>query len=301
MADKPSDKHKTTLWSKTFGAHADPDGTALNAVKGVRDFFRDDYGPLGMSFPAFAVGIGSCVGVLMAGIGGANLTHDQLETRFVPPEMDAAIQLGVEGNQYGAVGFEHEGRNYMLVRDEGDFRLFRQGDHNRFDFIDDVDDAYAIIRKAGERMVSYAEALENEDEDLPDYKPEILSLEGVSTLYGNDNNPHRFVSAIADREFTSGESLSDVYEAQGDALRVSASEVLRGGYGFDADHSYATRGTETQVTTHTHRQAEEIYYVGLSLLGLALGGGALGSGIVAARAGRRASRRRQDRNKGPNF
>lgn len=296
MADKPLDKHKTTMWSKTFGVHADPDGTALNAVKGARDFFWDSrWG--GAEVPTVIMGIAGGISGLLAVLGGATLTYDSTTTHTLPPALDAALHAGVEQTQYGVVGFEHDGANYMLIRDGEDYRLFEQDNDNRFNFVSDADDAYAIIRRAGEGMVMYAQALENPDQILSEYKPEILALNDVSAVYESDHGIHRSVTGIEDYAFAQGERFSGVYETQGNILRDVAVDVLDGSYGFEGDEEFDRLGSEERVTTHVNKESQEIMYAGLGILAATLGLGALGGGVAGVSAGRKAARRRRNRGK----
>ena len=294
MADKLSDQHKTTVWSKTFGAHADPNVTALNSVKGFGGAFRDEYGPMGMSLPAFFMAVAGGIGGLMAGVGGASISSEVSTVRYLPAALDTEIHAGIEQSQYGVSGFEHDGMNYMLVHDGENYRLFQRAGNDQFSFVEDVDDAYAIIRKAGENMIFYARALDDPSQNLPEDKPEILEFDGVSVVHGNASNAFRYASNVSDHAFSAGNNFADVYEAQGDVFLESAAAVLKGGYGFDVDQSYAKRDTEVHVTTKIDREAQEITYVGLGILGLVLGGGLLGGTVSGISAGRRASRRRKN-------
>lgn len=298
MADKQSDRQASTKWSRTFGVHADPDGTALNAAKGLKRFFHGDPGgpfnltPAGFFLPIFLVGSG-----VYTGMNVAEIESEIMARQALPTIDDTSLQTGIQNNQYGVVGFEYEERSYMLVRDQDDYRLFKRDNYGgHYAFIQDVEDAYPIILKAGQAMESYVETLEQGG--VSESQPNLKVFSGVSKVYGEEGYAYRFASA-RERLFSTGESFVDIYRQQSDMLGFVAQEILKGHYGFAEEPDYLERGYKMVVEERFDRDAEAKAKIGGGIFSGTLAIALLGGGLCAANAGRRASRRRAERGNRP--
>lgn len=292
MADKPSDKQDVTKWSKTFGAHADPEGPLKKGMEGAKDFFVTPKGELTAKAGIPGL-IGLVFGVMPLAFGAAFM-YEKEERLVAPP---SAIDTAV---QESSIAFEVNSRNYLLVTSEdGVYRLYKDTGDGSLAFIPDSDDAHEIVSRAQIYTDYYVRGVESGDSDAYRLKGDILQFSDVSKVYGDAQTATRYFSEVSEVSFPLGESFLDSYKELSVQLEEARQTIVQGQYGFSADQTYETMGQgELKNFYELNERAEGVRDFGAKTLGGVAGFLMLGGIGAAGISATSAANRRRKKNKG---
>jgi hypothetical protein len=303
MADKHIDSPNVTWASRTFGKDAPHDAPIPSAKRAFASVYKDHFwGGLNKERVILPTMIGTVFGGLGLGMH-FDSTDVNFETHVTSPAVEQSLKQGLYHGNDGYLPFDYDGTGYILVKSEGQYRLY-QNSGNGFLFETDAEDAFFVLKNAGETLSDYAAAMANPDLDIPDMRIDLKQVQSLSERY--DGSPRtttveRAVTGWSDYVVPQGENIAAHFAQIGAALESAAHSSINSAYGME--EGFQVQPLETTI------QEVEVVDEGLKLAGtssLVIAGGAIlffpaiamgraiGAGFSAANAGRR---KRKEKNK----